>query len=232
MASGTLAPSPYFTALDATGVAISGATVEFFASGTSAHLTAYSDAALTVPLANPAGCDSAGRLVIYLQPLAYKFVIRDAVGVLIRTVDPVTSVGSAGAGLIGGSLGDVFVFGGDPTSPVTAAAYPSGATFDKLHAGTAVWTFDAGSLAPGTYKLQATGLVVGAVTLTVAIVNLTDGAPDTPLATCAITSMTGEVQTSGPIAFAAAGATKSYGIKAKITGGSGEAFGIRIVRTA
>lgn len=232
MPSGTLSPSPYLTVLDATGVAISGATVEFFASGTSAHLTAYSDAALAVPLANPATCDSAGRLVIYLQPLAYKFVIKDAGGVTIRTVDPVTSVGSAGAGLVGAALGDVFVFGGDPTSPVTTAAYPSGATFDKLHAGTSVFQLDSGSLAPGTYKLMATGLVVGVVTLSVAIVNLTDGAPDTPLATATITSTTGEVATSGTIAFAASGASKNYGVKTKITGGSGEAFGIRLVRTA
>lgn len=232
MSSGTLTPDPYLTILDATGVAISAATIEFFASGTSTHLAAYSDAALTVPLSNPASTDSAGRLVVYLQPAAYKFIVKDAAGVLIRTVDPVTAVGSSGAGLIGANLGDVFLFGGDPTSPVTAATYPSGATFDKLHAGTAVLQLDSGNLAPGTYKLAATGVVVGAVTLSVAIVNLTDGAPDTPLATATFTSTTGEVQSSGTIAFAAAGSTKLYGIKPKITGGSGDAFGIRLTRTA
>ncbi len=40
-------------------------------------------------------------------------------------------------------------------------------------------------------------------TLTVALVNLSDGAPDSPLATCTITSLTGGVDTSDAIAFAA-----------------------------
>lgn len=232
MATGALMPAPYLTILDATGVAVSGGTVEFFASGTSTHQAAYSDAGLTTPLANPATADSAGRLVVYFSATAYKLTIKDAGGTLIRTVDPVTSTGASGAGLIGAAIGDVFVFGGDPTSPVTSAAYPSGATFDKLHAGTAVLSLDSANLAPGTYELQATGLVQSAATLTVAIVNLSDGAPDTPLATCAITSLTGEVQTSAAITFAGAGATKLYGVKCKITTASGEVFGARLVRVA
>lgn len=232
MSTGAIMPAPFLTILDATGVAVSGGTVEFFASGTSAHQAAYSDAALTTPLANPASADSAGRLVAYFSATSYKLTIRDAAGVLIRTVDPVTSTGSGSTGLIGAAIGDVFVFGGDPTSPVTGAAYPAGATFDKLHAGTAVFALDSANLAPGTYVLQATGLVQSAATLTVAIVNLTDGAPDTPLASLAITSLTGEVQSSAAITFAGAGATKNYGIKAKISAASGEAFGVRLVRTA
>lgn len=232
MAAGSLMPAPYLTILDATGVAVSGGTVEFFASGTSTHLAAYSDADLLVPLANPAIADGSGRLVAYLAASSYKLVIRDAAGVTLRTIDPVTSTGATGSGLIGAALGQVFFFGGDPTSPVTSTTYPSGTTFDKLHAGTGVLVLNSANLAPGTYVLEATGVVDSAVTLTVAIMNLTDGSPDTPLATLTITSTTGAQAQSGAITFAAGGADKTYGIKAKISGGSGEAFGIRLVRTA
>lgn len=230
MATGTLMPAPFLTILDAVGVAVSGGTVEFFASGTSAHQPAYSDAALTTPLANPASADSAGRLVAYLSATSYKLTIRDAAGVLIRTVDPVTSTGSSGTGLVGAQLGDVFVFGGDPTSPVTAVAYPAGPSYDKLHAGTAVFIFDSGTLAPGTYIIEATGVMNAAGTLSVALVNLSDGAPDTPIATATLTSTTGEVATSGAIAFAAAGAGKGYGIKTKVSANSGEVWGVRLFR--
>lgn len=233
MATGALAPAFWFQALDDTGVAVPGALVNFYASGTSTRIPAYSNAALTVPLANPAACDAAGRLVIYFSATSYKIVVTTSAGVAVGpAVDPVTSTGSSGAGLVGAAIGDVFVFGGDPTSPITAAAYPSGSTFDKLLAGTAVLQLDSANLAPGTYVFQATGLVASAATLTLAMVNLSDGAPDTPIATLAITALLGEVQTSGVIVFAGSGATKSYGVKGKITTASGEAFGIRLVRTS
>lgn len=231
MASGTLAPAFWYQALDDTGVAVPGALVNFFASGTSTRLTAYADAALTVPLSNPQACDSAGRLVIYFSATAYKIIVTTPGGVPIGpTVDPVTATGSSGTGLVGAQLGDVFVFGGDPTSPVTAVAYPSGPSYDKLHAGTAVFIFDSGTLAPGTYIIEATGVMNAAGTLSVALMNLSDGAPDTPLASATITSTTGEVVASGPITFAPAGAGKGYGIKTKVSANSGEVWGIRLFR--
>jgi len=232
VATGTLAPQFWFQALDDAGVAVAGALVNFYASGTSTRLAAYSDAALTVPLANPAVCDAAGRLVAYLSPVAYKVTVTTSAGVPIGpTLDPV--VASAGAtGLIGNALGDVFVFGGDPTSPVTAAAYPAGATFDKTHAGTSVMLLDSASLAPGTYALRGNGVAQGAGTLSVGIFNLSDGTPDTPLAEYTTNSTTGAVGTSGAITFAPSGAAKQYAIKTKITAGSGESWGNRLVRTA
>lgn len=233
MPSGTLAPQIWFQALDSTGVAVPGALVNFYASGTAVRQSAYADGSLAVPLSNPAVCDSAGRLVYYLSPTSYKIIVTTPLGVALGpTVDPVTSTGSSGAGLVGAALGEVFVFGGDPTSPVTAAAYPAGATFDKLHAGTSVFSLDSANLAPGTYVLQVTGVVSAAATLTVAIVNLSDGSPDTPLAEATITSLTGALGTSGTITFAASGATKTYAIKTKITANDGAAYGIRLVRTA
>ena len=170
MPTGALAPQLWLQALDDSGVAVPGALVNFYASGTSTRLAAYADACLTTPLSNPQACDAAGRLTYYLQPTSYKIVVTTPGGVPIGpTVDPVTSTAASGSGLVGSQLGDVFVFGGDPTSPVSAAAYPSGATFDKLHAGTGVLVLDSANLAPGTYKLTGAAVVQGARTMTVGI---------------------------------------------------------------
>ena len=84
----------------------------------------------------------------------------------------------------------------------------------------------------GSFAIQATGLMTVGGTLTVAIVNLSDGAPDVPLADLTITSLTGEVATSAAITFAAPGATKQYGIKAFVTANAGFAWGIKLLRIA
>jgi len=234
MPLGTLAPQLWFQALDDTGVALPGALVYFYVTGTSTPTPAWADGNFITVLSNPAACDAAGRLVMYLNAtVTYRIVITTAAGVIVRTIDPVTptpvTIGS-GTGVVGSVTGDVFVFGGDPTSPVTGVAYPLGATFDKLHAGTAVFEIDSGAMAAGTYGLQGMGLCQGGGVLTVAIVNLTD-APNTPLAEFNISTPTGAVNLSGGITFAAAGAPKQYGIKTKVSAGSAEAWGIRLRRS-
>jgi hypothetical protein len=78
--------------------------------------------------------------------------------------------------------------------------------------------------------LEAMGLMNAAGTLSVAIVNLSDGAPDVPLAVATFTSTTGESAQSGAITFAAAGADKTYAIKTKVSANSGEAWMIRVTR--
>jgi hypothetical protein len=114
---------------------------------------------------------------------------------------------------------------------VTATSYPSGATYDMLAAGTSVWIVDPATLS-GTYVLEAVGVQTTAGTLTAALVNLGDGAPDTPLATCAIDSLTGETVQSAAITFPAGGAEKSFGVKVKVSANDGYLIGARIVRTA
>src|SRR5262249_22941584 len=114
---------------------------------------------------------------------------------------------------------------------ITQTSYPSGATYDKLQPGASVWVVDSATLS-GTYVLEATGLQNTAGTLTVALVNLTDGAPDTPIATCAITSATGETKDSSAIVFPSGGVAKSFGIKVKVSANTGFLIGARIVRTA
>jgi hypothetical protein len=225
---GTIAPSPWFTGLDDNGNPLSGGLLYTYAAGTTTPATTYSDSTLATPNANPIVLDSAGRATIFLDATSYKFLLKTSAGVTVRTADNIQSVA---AGAVSG-LGEIFVFGGDPNTPVTATSYPVGAGFDKLHGGTSVFNIDSANLAAGTYVIDVMGVVVGVVTLTVAIVDLDDGAPDTPLATATITSTTGARARSGSITFAAAGSAKNYGIKVKISGGSGYAWGARLMRTA
>jgi len=93
----TLAPSPWFTALDNAGVTLPGSKLFCYASGTTTKLNTYTDAAGSAANANPIILDSAGRAVIYLQPFAYKFVLAPANDTdpptsPIKTIDPVNAV--------------------------------------------------------------------------------------------------------------------------------------------
>jgi len=90
----TLSPSPWFTGLDNAGVTLPGAKLFCYASGTTTKLGTYTDAAGSAANTNPIILDSAGRAVIYLQPLAYKFVLAPANDTdpptsPIKTIDPV-----------------------------------------------------------------------------------------------------------------------------------------------
>ena len=84
--SGTVMPSPIFTALDSTGVSIPGAQLFCYAAGTTTKLDTYTTAALTTPNSNPVVCDAAGRAVVYLSSTSYKFVLAPA-----DDTDPPTS---------------------------------------------------------------------------------------------------------------------------------------------
>lgn len=82
--------------LDTNGDPIVGAKLESYAEGTSTPLTTYSDEALTSANANPASGATTGNQVtgsdgrfgnIYLQALAYKFILKDDGGNTIWTID-------------------------------------------------------------------------------------------------------------------------------------------------
>lgn len=89
--------------LDGSGDPIVGAKLEAWAAGTSTELATYSDNALTSANANPAQdtanpgspittgnqiANASGRFgAIYLQPLAYKFILKNASGTVIWTHD-------------------------------------------------------------------------------------------------------------------------------------------------
>lgn len=228
MATGALAPAFWFTALTDAGVPINGAKLYFYLSGTLTPANVYKNATLATPWAFPAVTSSAGRIVVYLDPSVgnLKMVMTDENDVPVGpTVDPVAPTN---AGLSG--LGEIFVFCSNSASLVTVTSYASGATFDKLQAGSSVWSVDSATLT-GTYVLEVVGVQNTAGTLSVALVNLTDGSPDTPIATATLTSTTGERAVSGAITFPSGGSAKVYGIKAKVSANSGFVIGARLTRT-
>ena len=229
MSTGALGPPIVQTILDDAGDPVSGAQIFFYKTGTSTPAAVYHDAALLVPWTIPAVTDSAGRIVFYLDPAggALKVVVKDGLGVQFGpVVDPYTPTNAGSVG-----LGEIFVFGSNSAAAVTVTSYPSGATFDTLQPGSSVWLQDSAALS-GVYVLEATGVQTVSGTLTVALVNLTSGAPDTPIATCAITSLTGQVVQSSPIVFPGGGVVIEYGIKSKVDSNTGFVLGARITRTA
>lgn len=83
--------SPFYTALDANGRPISGATLHFYRTGTTTPASVYAGANLSTALGAVVTADSAGRFVpIYLSPATtYRAILKDAQGVTIRETDPV-----------------------------------------------------------------------------------------------------------------------------------------------
>lgn len=228
MATGTLAPAFWFTAIDDDGLIMPGALLSFFLSGTSTPAAVYHDADLTTAWIVPAPCDSAGRIVVYLDPSVgnLKMTMTDSLGTPVGpTVDPVTPTNAGASG-----LGEVFFFGSNSSAVITQTSYPSGATFDKLHPGTFVWQQNVGALT-GTLVLEAMGNMEAAGTLSVALVNLVDGSPDTPIAEVTLVNLSGQIGQSAPIVFPPSGA-KTFGLKTKVSANSGFLTGARIVRTA
>lgn len=220
-----LAPYESRQYFDGVGNPLAGGRLEWYEAGTSTPTPTYKDRAGTLNTW-PVVCDSEGRCDIYLGPLTYKLIGKTAAGVVVPGI---------GGDQIGGApeasgLGSVFNFGGASGAPITNLDYLPGPGFETLHPGTAVYPVDSGTLPAGVYVIQLTGLCYPTGTLTVAIVNLTDGAPDTPLATAAITHATGAVGTSGPITWPAPGTVKQYGIKPRVSLPTGYAWGIALVR--
>lgn len=227
MPTGSLAPSPVFTGWSNTGQPIAAGRLYIYVSGTDTPAAVYADVTLTTPQTNPVILDAGGRAVLYLAAGSYKFVLKTAADEEVWESDPVQAVHTNQA-----LLGDVFVFGGDSTSPITDTSYPAGTTFDKCHAGTSWISLDSASLPSGTYVLEGMLLGTSAVTVTAGLVNLSDGSPDAALVEIESASTTGARVRSDTITFPAGGASKVLAIKVKVSSGQGFAWGLRLLRTA
>jgi len=227
VSTGSIMPSPVFTGFDTNGDPLSGGKLYVYTAGTSTPATVYSDVNLTVPLSNPVILDAAGRATVFLGSGSFKFVLKTSADVTVWTVDNVQAVHTNQ-----GTLGEVFVFGGDPTSPVTATAYPSGTTYDKCHAGTSIDNVDSATLPSGTYVLEGMLLGTGGGTITAALVNLSDGAPDTALVEIASASTTGARVRSSAITLPTGGSAKDLAVKVKVSTGAGFVWGLKLLRTA
>lgn len=226
--AGTLAAVGYQRFLTAAGAPLAGGLIYTYVTGTTTDSPTYTDAALSVAHANPIVLPADGGATIYQGAVTQKWVVKNSAGVEQQSIDPVTSITSATSTAIGAAI---FEFGGDPTVPITATSYPSGATFDKCHAGTSWFPIDSDNLV-GTYTLQAMMIGNGSVTVSAALVNLSEGAPDTAIVTVTSTSTTGDQQTSSAITFSAGGTSRTYAIKVKVSSGSGYVWAVNLVRSA
>lgn len=218
--SGTLSPVASQQFFDDNGDPLAGGFLYSYIAGTSTPTPIYANATLGTAYTNPAELDDAGRLVIYLDALSYKFILTDANGVQIWSVDPVASTGLSAASI--GS--NFFEFLGEEEARISNTTYNTGTAYTACHPDTVFFSIDSANLV-GTYALSGM-LKATTGTVTASIVNLSDGTPDTPLRSITSTSTAGELQTSAAITFAAGGTVKTYAIKTIVTSGSGYAWGL------
>jgi len=225
---GTVMPIPVVQFFSNTGVPLAGGFLYTYVAGTTTPLATYNNVDLAPghQNANPIVLDSAGRAVVYLQAASYLFILKTSAGVTVWSQDNISSVALANI-LIGVTAQPFF---GTADAYVVSSSYPSGATFDKCHAGSSIVTIDSANLL-GTYALQGMLGATGGGTTSAALVNLSDGSPDTALVTISSSSSVGALVTSSTITFAAAGTPKSYCVKLKVTGGgAGYAWGLGLKR--
>ena len=88
--------------LDANGVTVPGAKATFFEAGTTTPITAYSDAAASVPHPSPLEADAGGLFApVYVTTATAKVVITKSDGSTLRTIDPCPIVSLSGVGASG-----------------------------------------------------------------------------------------------------------------------------------
>ena len=99
--TGTLLTQPVIRAVDASGLPIPGARLQFYITGTTTPTPVYAGASLSTPLANPVTADSGGLFApIFLDPtVVYRAQLLNSAGSLIQDVDPVNGsiVNAAGS---------------------------------------------------------------------------------------------------------------------------------------
>ena len=229
MATGNVMPQPLFVGLDSNGAPLNGGKLYAYAAGTTTAQDTYTASDLLTPNANPVVLDSAGRATVFLSSNSYKFKLLTSADVEVWTQDNVQAITLSQT-----VIGENLPFFGSIVEGVNDTSYPSGTTVDKLAPGTKVLPLDSANVT-GTWKIR--GMLKndgGSVTATAALVNLSDGSPDTAIVTITSTSAVGETATSSAVTFAASGASKNYGIKTKSSNASNYvwAWGLELVRTA
>jgi hypothetical protein len=91
--SATLTPSPLMQFFDSTGAPLSGGTLSTYIAGTSTPLATYTDSTGLIANSVVITLNTRGEAAVWLSTLsAYKFVLKDAAGVLIWTADNIDGV--------------------------------------------------------------------------------------------------------------------------------------------
>jgi hypothetical protein len=100
--TGTLLHDPVIRAVDDNGEPLSGAQLQFYATGTTTPQAVYSDDTQGTPLSNPVVADSGGLFApIYLNPaLTYRAQLLNSAGTLIADMDPINGSQTLAAGAV------------------------------------------------------------------------------------------------------------------------------------
>lgn len=103
---GSLLPVLVLRAIDSAGLAMSGAKLFFFVTGTLTPANTYTTVGLSTPNTNPVVADSGGLFpVIYMDPsITYRVQLKDSAGSLIADVDPYTVAANIPAGGVTGAM--------------------------------------------------------------------------------------------------------------------------------
>lgn len=93
---------PSLRIVDANGVPMNGAVLQFYLTGTTTPSPAYTDKTLGTPLSNPVVSDSAGLFPpMFLDPtITYRSQLKTSGGSLIQDIDPVAAPPTIAAGSI------------------------------------------------------------------------------------------------------------------------------------
>lgn len=160
---------PWRPALDANGLTISGATLTFYATGTTTLQNVYADSGLVTPLTNPVTANAAGVWpAIYLNDaLTYRCVLKDADGVTLNDQDPyladvadtVTSSLTAVANAAAASASAASTSATNAATSATNAA--ASATAASTSATAAAGSASTAINAPGTSADSTTSLLIG-----------------------------------------------------------------------
>ncbi len=104
--TGTLLPVPALRAVDANGVPLNGALLQFYLSGTTTPTPVYTDKTLGTPLSNPVVSNSAGLFPpIFIDPtVTYRAQLLTSGSSLVQDIDPVAQPETPAAGSITGAM--------------------------------------------------------------------------------------------------------------------------------
>lgn len=107
--SAQLLPDLYQVWRDANGNPLAGGSITSYQAGTTTPLATYTDFSAGTPNTNPIVLDSAGAANVWLGTSAYKFVIKDSLSNVIRTIDNVSYInpGSITKTMVDSSLAGV-----------------------------------------------------------------------------------------------------------------------------
>lgn len=92
-AQGTVIPQPVAAFYDANGDPLNGGKLYTYACGGTTNQATYSDEAVSVANANPVVLNSAGRAVVFLKPLCYRFDLKTSADALVWSQDQIQQNG-------------------------------------------------------------------------------------------------------------------------------------------